>query len=61
MDSTCQHIIEPGHMGGNCKLCGWSEIAEWYGMYDDKEEFNFRILTKEEIAAGRSSAYEYLA
>ena len=34
MDSNCQHEIEPGHMGGNCKLCEWSEIAEWYGMYD---------------------------
>lgn len=34
MPTDCQHIIEPGHMGANCKLCGWSEIAEWYGMYD---------------------------
>ena len=34
MNANCQHIIEEGHMGGNCKLCGYSEIWEWYGMYD---------------------------
>jgi hypothetical protein len=40
MNDNCQHIIEEGHMGGNCKLCGYSEIWEWYGMYEEKKQLN---------------------
>jgi hypothetical protein len=40
MDSNCQHIIKENHLGGACILCGYCEIADWYGMYDNLNQIN---------------------